>query len=335
MMAYGITAFPSRLIMSRQATGAYNPKFVYGFILPRYWLTWAGLALLRLSVFIPRSFFSMVGVVLGDIFYFANRKRRVIVKTNVALAFPEWTQKERDHLAKEHFRVFMQTILDIPVLWWGSSQQLDRLIKITGLEHYKKYYEQGRRIILLTGHFVALEFGGVITSKYFPQIGLIKPARNKLVDWFIHRGRSRFGARLFLRSTGLRALVRSIQDGYGFYYLPDEDHGPEKSLFVPFLGTEAATITGAAKLVKLCQAVALPAYIKRLPQGGYELIIKPPLKNFPSDDEYSDARRLSEQLEEHVRDVPAQYMWTFRRYHSRPDKKQTPYERSRKRQQKS
>jgi len=317
--------------MPQETTGAYDPNFEYRFLLPRYWLTWVGLGLLRLSVYLPRVLFSALGFLLGDLFYLTSKKRRSIVKTNIRLAFPEWNQARQDHLVRAHFRVLMQTVLDVPVLWWASPKYLDQFIRITGLENYKKYHDQGRHIILLTGHFVALEFGGVMTSRNFPQIGLIKPARNKLINWFIHRGRSRFGARLFLRSTGLRSLVRSIKSGYGFYYLPDEDHGPDKSVFVPFLGSEAATITGAAKLVKLCDAVALPAYIKRLAGGGYELIFQPPLEDFPTGNEYNDAKTISEQLEKHVRDVPDQYMWTFRRYRSRPDNKPRPYERSNRR----
>ncbi len=317
--------------MPQETKGPYNPNFEYQFLLPRFWLTWIGLGLLRLSVYLPRALFSVLGFLLGDLFYLTSKKRRSIVKTNIRLAFPEWNQARQDHLVRAHFRVLMQTVLDIPVLWWASPKYLDQFIRITGLENYKKYHDQGRHIILLTGHFVALEFGGVMTSRNFPQIGLIKPARNKLINWFIHRGRSRFGARLFLRRSGLRSLVRSIKSGYGFYYLPDEDHGPDKSVFVPFLGSEAATITGAAKLVKLCDAVALPAYIKRLARGGYELIFQPPLEDFPTGNEYNDAKTISEQLEKHVRDVPAQYMWTFRRYRSRPDNKPRPYERSNRR----
>lgn len=321
--------------MPEPLKGAYSPQFTSTFFMPNYWPTWIGLGLLRVSVYVPRVVFSVLGSIFGDLFYVINRKRRVIVHTNIAMAFPEWSQNERDKLVRNHFRVFVQTLFDIPVLWWASENYLNHFIRVTGLENYEKYFNKDRQIILMTGHFIALEFGGVFTSKLFPQIGLIKPARNKLIDWFVHRGRSRFGAKLFLRKTGLRALVRAIKSGYGFYYLPDEDHGADKSVFVPFLGTDAATITGAAKLVKLCDAVALPAYIKRLPQGGYELIIKPALENFPSGDEYNDARVLSEQLEEHVRDVPEQYMWTFRRYHTRPENKQTPYERSSKRQKKN
>lgn len=183
--------------MPEQIAGAYDPKFSIGLLSPRYWLTWFGLGLLRLSIYVPRGLFAVLGNWLGDVFYFSNRKRRVIVKTNVAMAFPQWSQADQDQLVRAHFRVFVQTLLDIPVLWWASDKYLDGLIKITGLEHYKKIIAQGRPVILMTGHFVALEFGGVMTSKHFPQIGLIKPARNKLVDWFVHRGRSRFGARLF------------------------------------------------------------------------------------------------------------------------------------------
>jgi len=302
---------------------------------PRYWPFWLVLGFLRISIYLPRGIFAVLGTVFGDIIFYTNKKRRTIVKTNIALAFPEWSVAEQEHLAREHFRVFMQTMFDIPVLWWASPDYLDQFVQISGIENYKRSLKQGKNIILLTGHFVALEFGGVMISRHFPQIGLIKPARNELANWFVHRGRSRFGARLFLRSTGLRALVRHIRSGYGFYYLPDEDHGPDKSVFVPFLGTEAATITGAAKLVSLCDAAAIPAYIKRLERGGYELSLKPPLENFPSGDDYMDALRLSKQLEEHVREVPAQYMWTFRRYHTRPQNKQPPYERSRNRQKKN
>lgn len=308
----------------------YNPAFEARFFSPRFWPTWLVLGLFRLSLLVPRRIMGWLASLAGDLLYASNRKRRDIVGINIRLAFPDWTAQEQDRLARDHFRVFAQCLFDLPVLWWARSRYLDRYVRIKGLEQYRKFHDQGRSIILLTGHFVALELGGVMISRHFPQIGLIKPARNPLVNWYVHRGRTRFGARLFLRDEGMRSLVRAIKAGYGFYYLPDEDHGPDKSVFAPFLGSDAATIRGAAKLITLCDAVAMPAYVKRLPAGkGYELIIKPPLQDFPANNDEEDALRINQSLEASVRDVPAQYMWTFRRYHTRPDNQPSPYARAR------
>ena len=91
-------------------------------------------------------------------------------------------------------------------------------------------------------------------------------------------------------------------------------------MFVPFLGvSDAATITGTATLARVKNTVVLPCYNIRLPQGGYQLIIEPPLQNYPTGDDIADATRSNQVLEAAVRKAPAQYMWLHRRFKSRPD----------------
>lgn len=311
-------------------SGHYQPCFDRAWLHPRYWPTWLAAGIMRLSVYIPRVLMAGIGVLLGDIYRLTNNKRLQIVQTNIALAFPECSPAQRARLAREHFRVLMQCMLDVPILWWARPGYLDRYVRIKGLEEYRRQYEAGKNIVLLSGHFVGLEMGGSIITRHFPNIGLIKPLRNPVIDWLIARGRSRFGAQLFLRDKGMRSIVKAIKSGYGFYYLPDEDHGHEKSVFVPLLGTDVAMITGAARLIAISNAVAMPAYVRRLPWGrGYELIIHPPLENFPTGKDQEDAFCISKELEKSILDVPAQYMWTYRLFHTRPDNEKSPYVRAR------
>lgn len=275
----------------------------------------------------PRRFVDFVGARLGDLFYYANAKRRRVAYINISLCFPELSEEQRGELVRKHFRVYAQSMLDLGLLWWASERALDRYIKVVGLEHYREPYERGRRIIVLTGHYAALEIGGVILSRYFPQVGLIKPEKNAVVDWFITRGRMRFQARLFRREQGLRPVVRAIKQGMAFYYLPDEDFGPAKSIFVPFLGTQAATITALGRLVKLCNAVVIPCHTHRLSRGrGYVITLRSAIPDFSSGRPEAGALRMNQELEKSIRKAPEQYMWTFKYFKTRPSGEPSPYD---------
>ena len=306
--------------------GLYAPVMSRALLAPRYWPTWLGLGLLRALQLLPRLWVAALGVMLGDILYSAHRKRRQIVRTNISLCFPEISAAAQRRLVRRHYHVLVQSMLDYGLLWWGSRARLETLIQVRGLEHYRQAQQQGRAVIVLTGHFVALEMGAALLSMHFPQIGLVKPAKNALLDYYVTRGRTRFLGRLFLRKKGMLPVVRALQQGYGFYYLPDEDHGEKKSMFVPFFAAQAATLGAPSKLASLCNAVVIPSYTRRLPKGqGYELVFREPLADFPSGDDLRDARRMRQQLELSIREDPAQYMWTFKLFKTQPDDQPSPY----------
>ena len=87
-----------------------------------------------------------------------------------------------------------------------------------------------------------------------------------------------------------------------FYYLPDMDYGPRDTIFVPFFGVPAATITGLSRLARLTGARVLPCVTRMLPGGaGYEVHFLPAWENFPSGDDAADTRRMNAFIEEQVR----------------------------------
>lgn len=304
----------------------YQPDFQLLFLTPQYWITWIGLALLRILTWLPRGFSSWIGSRLGDFMCQFNKKRNHIARINIDLCFPEKTETERQQILKQHFQIYAQSLLDFGIVWWASKNYLDRNIKITGMEHYQNALDSGRNIILLTGHFAASEIGASMITRHFSQIGLINPVKNKVLNWLISKGRQRFFGRLLLRDRGMRQVVNAIKSGYGFYYLPDEDHGPDKSVFVTFFGQQAAFIPGAAKLVKMCDAVAIPCQTIRLPGNkGYELILRAPLEDFPTGDYHQDTQRISEELEKSIRLAPEQYTWTFKLFKTQPSGQTSPY----------
>jgi len=322
-------ALPAAASAARGAED-YAPCYRREFLLPRYWGVWAALALLRLAHLLPRRLTAFFAARLGDLYFLLSAKRRRIARINLQLCFPEWSRRQRRRCLRRHFRVAAQCAFDYGLLWWAPRAKLNRLVRLVGVEHYQSWHDQGRHLIVLTAHFMALEIGAAVLEQRYRGFGLIKPARNKLIDWYMTRGRMRIGehTQLFLRARGLRPVVRAIKQGLGFYYLPDEDFGPEQSVFVPFLGTQAATLTTLGRLARLTQAVVIPVSSRVLPGGrGYEVHIRPALENFPTDDETADAARMNAVLAEEIRARPEQYLWTFKLFKTRPDNAPSPYAR--------
>ena len=305
----------------------YQPRFSIRFFAPRNWPAWLLLGVVGLSVLMPRSVSGFFGARLGDLFRLGSSKRRSIVDVNLRLCFPAMSPEQRDQLAREHFRIHGQCLLDMGLIWWARKKFLERYIRIEGLEHYRAALDSGRNVILLTGHFSALDIAGPAISRSFPQVGLIKPIRNAVGDYLMAYGRRRFNGKVYLRDRGMRSIVKAINAGYGFYYLPDEDFGPEKSIFVPFLGTESATITALNKLAKLTNALVLPTSVRRVSaKEGYRIVIRPALTDFPGDDPAADAVRMNRALADMVAEAPEQYMWTFKYFRTRPNGAPSPYD---------
>jgi len=305
----------------------YQPRFSFRFFSTRYWPTWLVLAVVGLCVLLPRPISAFIGARLGDLYRHFSSKRRNIVDVNLRLCFPEMSAEVRSQLSRSHFRIYGQSLLDMGLIWWARRKYLDHYLKVEGLEHYQTAIDSGRNVILLTGHFSAADIAAPAISRHYPQVGLIKPINNGLLDYMVAHGRLRWYGKSYLRDNGMRPIVKAIKAGYGFYYLPDEDLGPQKSIFVPFLATESATITALSKLARITNAVVMPTSARRVSaKQGYHVVIHPALDDFPSDDTVADARRMNAELAKMVAEAPEQYMWTFKFFRTRPDGEASPYD---------
>jgi KDO2-lipid IV(A) lauroyltransferase len=124
---------------------------------------------------------------------------------------------------------------------------------------------------------------------------------------------------LFERKSSLKALIRHLREKRPFYYLPDQDPGGAEGVFVPFFGVPAATVTAMSRIAQMTGAVVIPCYNRILPWGrGFEARFGPPLEGYPSGDPRKDALRMNEEIEKIVRQNPEQYLWSYRRFKTRP-----------------
>lgn len=292
---------------------------------PRYWPTWLLMGLLWLCTFAPLRVSRSIGAGLGWFFFFTNAKRRQIARINLRLCFPQLDERARERLLRRHFVAMGKAYSDLGFLAWAPPRRLERKTRFVGIEHARFWFEKGRRLIFLVPHCVGVNFGSVI-AKHGPGFSMFKPTRNPVVSWFLNKGRTRFGCQLLARKQGMRGVVRALEAGMVFYYIPDEDLGPRRSVFAPFFGVQTATLPMLGRLSERADAIVVPCFPRQLPGGqGYELVFKPALENFPTGDPVADATRMNLALERGIREMPEQYLWTLKLFKTRPDHAPSPY----------
>jgi KDO2-lipid IV(A) lauroyltransferase len=277
-----------------------------------------GLAILWLLHWLPLPALAALGRALGLLAHAVARERRRVALVNLETCFPQWSEVERHRVVRSHFQALARSALELGILWWGSKARVQRLVRIDGLENWDAVRD--RPVILLAPHFIGLDFGGTRIATEWAGCSMYRQQSNRVMDQMLLHGRSRFvPQRLFARKDGIRPLVRAMREGRPFYYLPDQDFGPRDSIFVPFFGVPAATITGVSRIARLAGAAVVPAVTRQLPgTGGYVVTFYPAWRNYPGGDETADTRRVNEFIEQRVLEMPEQYLWVHKRFKTRP-----------------
>ena len=285
-----------------------------------------GLALIWLLHFLPLAVLARVGSGLGTVLYALARARRKVVLTNLRLCFPALSDDERRRLARAHFRAFARSMLEHGILWWGTRADIQSMVRFEGIENWLDVTD--RPVILLAPHFIGLDTGGIrITCEDRHVNSVYSRQKSAAADAIFMHGRTRFGkSTLFARQDGIRPMLKSLKAGVPVYYLPDMDLGARDSVFAPFFGVPAATITALSRIAGIVHAVIVPCVTRQLPGGGgYVATFYPPWRDFPSGDFAADARRLNAFIEERVREMPEQYYWLHKRFKTRPAGEPNPY----------
>ncbi len=288
-------------------------------LFPRHWPMWFGMGFLWLCVkLFPYPILMQLGSLLGQLMRLLLPKRRRIVAINLALSFPNYSANEREQLARRTFSSVGMAIFENAMAWWLSNEQVDSLCKIEGLNYLTEAIKTQKPIILCTGHFTTFEFCGRALTNHVVFNAVYRSQKNDVYNFLMYKRRAHRLPQIIPRED-IRGIMNALKTNIPLWLAPDQDHGRKRSVFVPFFGVAAASLSSVARLAKLTGALVVPYYSYRLPQNnGYQVKILPPLDHFPTDDVVTDTARINQIIEAGVLQAPEQYLWLHRRFKTRP-----------------
>jgi len=278
----------------------------------------------RLIAALPQRGRLRLGRSMGWLMARLLKKRRAVMRANLAVAFPDRNVADREALIEAHFQRLGMGICEG---FWGWFGNLDRVpeYRIVGLEHLEAARARGQGVILNAAHVADMELGVYFVSRHAPVHAVYRPNNNPAIDALIDQGREKHLAGLIDRED-TRGMVRALRAGDVLWTAPDQNYHGRSSAFIPFLGLPAATNTAMPTLARLGRATILPYHVRRF-GTRYELEIEPPLSGIPSGDDVADTQRLVERLEAEIRHHPAMYLWGHRRFKTLPEGCPSPYRR--------
>ncbi len=293
-----------------------NPlPFPHNLLAPQHWPAWIGIAVMvgmaRIPAMLVRPFARSFGALLGVLM----RGRRKVARRNLELCFPELDAATRATILHRSFGSLGEGVHEFARAWWGSVNGLR--YTIDGLEHIERVRAEGRGVLLLSGHFLTLEICGRLLCQHIPLAGMYRRHGAPAFEWAVKRGRLRYATAMFAREE-LRAAVKHVKAGGLLWYAPDQDMRGKDTVFAPFFGVPASTITATFQLARLTRAAVIPFFHHRDGAGGYVLRIGAALTDIDAEDEAAHTTRVNALVEQMVREAPDEYLWIHKRFKSRP-----------------
>lgn len=279
--------------------------------------------ILHFFALLPLRLNHLLGHWIGVILYLLKGKPWKVANTNIQLCFPELDQEARNKLLKQSMIELGKQLTEMGPMWlWPPEKTLSLLTRVSGKEYLLEAMNSGKGVILLTPHLGCWEIAGLYLGANIPVTILYSRPKIAALDDIVRQARIRSGATLVAAdATGVKSILKTLRQGKGTGILPDQNPDDINSgVFVPFFGIQTLTMTFISKLASKTDAQIVIGYAERLDRGqGYHLHIRKANADIANPDTHVSAMALNRTIENYIREVPAQYQWSYKRFKKRPE----------------
>ncbi len=246
-----------------------------------------------------------------------------LVRTNVALVFPDWTARAREELVQQ---IAGDLPLAIAELWlqpyWRRRSE--------ALTHHnldadwlRPFARNDRQAVFLLGHFSGWEANIMTLSRHLRNVTAIyAPPKNALLEPYFRERRTDLSGNwtLYPRDMSMlqRRLAKEFAQGKSLIYALD---APLPGPMLPFLGLTSPTTLRPYELAAKAGAPIIPLHCGRNRAGiSFWIEALPPLyaKSAAPEDVRDLAILMNDLYSDWIRTHPDQWYWTGRFFRPNP-----------------
>lgn len=276
------------------------------------------MVLFRVISRIPFKILYLFSDVLFFLIYYIFGYRKQVVMNNLAAAFPEKSEQEREKIAKEFFQNFCDFIVETIKTLTISEKELQSRMKLENSEIlHRLVNEENKTIFTMLGHQMNWEWASLsIASVGIPVDVIYKPLSNPFFEKFMLEIRSRFAIKPISMYNILRDMVSRKNEPRAIGTLADQaPHHPDSAYWSKFFHQETDFFNGTEKLARKFNTPLVFGKIVKISRGHYcfklELIAEPTYKDVASGQLTEEYVRW---LENTLREQPATWLWSHKRW---------------------
>jgi Kdo2-lipid IVA lauroyltransferase/acyltransferase len=272
----------------------------------------------------PRSLARAIGAGVGAMAYRLLGRLREVALTNLALAFPEKADAEREQILRRLYGNLGRLLAEFCQMPRYTPENTRSFARYEGLEHYLAARDRGKGVLILTGHLGAWELSSYYHSLMgHPMSMVIRRLDNASVDALVNRIRCLHGNRVLHKDDFARGLLGAMRQGETVGILMDTNMTPPQGEFVTFFGRLACTASGMARVALKTGATVLPGFMLwEESEQKYVLHFGEAIDLASTGDDERDVientARFTAVIEDWIRRYPEQWLWVHRRWKTRP-----------------
>ena len=234
---------------------------------------------------------------------------------HLAHVFPQMDAAERKQIATASLDNTGRTLIEN----YSNADMMARMasqpITGPGLAALEQASAEGRPALLVSGHFGNYETTrAALNSRGFSVGGLYRDMANPYFNAHYVKTMENLGAPMFPKgASGNKRFVRHLRNGgqVGFLFDQHVFNAP----VLDFVGKPARTTTSAAELALRYNALLIPFYGIRQPDGfSFETVLEAPIEH---SDPLTMTQAMNDSISARIRANPGQWLWMHRRW--RPD----------------
>ena len=290
--------YPKNVRFSRRAGHHLTNAFIVG--------------LIRLALVLPyKARIAFVGWVVQHVIGpVAGYRARAL--DNLAMIWPQMPQERRAEIASKCLNNVGRSFIEN----YSARDFPKRMAKNTptgaGVAALEKAAEQGKPVILVTGHYGNYEaMRACLVARGYDIGGLYRNMKNPYFNAHYVQTMEAFGGPVFPQGRrGTAGFVRHLKDGGQLVLLFDQHVFGAPAL--DFLGQPANTALSAAELALRYDALLIPFYGIRQADGvSFDTVLEAPV---PHSDAVTMTQALNDSLTARVKADPEQWFWVHRRW---------------------
>jgi KDO2-lipid IV(A) lauroyltransferase len=266
----------------------------------------------------PQFLKYLAAKVMGVYMIYVPNQSMQVTRKNIDLAYPDFTEDQRSTLAQNSLKELCNKFFELITTWVKPVNYSQRLVhRISGFDKFRSESANKPTLILLP-HLGNWELFGVWLSQHRSYTAMFRPLRVPEISDMVREARERGGNYLVPANTGgVKQILKRLRRHEMAIVLPDQAPKEGDGQYVPFFGHEVLTPVLPYRLALATGAtVFIGAALKR--DHGYEVVLKQ-LEAPTNHEQHAWLTLMNREIEDLVRNNPAQYQWEYRRFRNAPD----------------
>lgn len=285
---------------------------------------WAIFGIMVFPALLPMPALYVISDFLYLLVYRVVGYRKKVVRRNLVNSFPDKSEKEILEIETKFYHHFCDFMVESIKQAHISKEEILMRTELKNPEFLDKWKENGRSIILMTGHYCNWEWYASLNFRIAPirLAGIYRELKNAEMERFFLYIRSKYGAIPIEKEKTLRELIRlrkeKVQIMVGFV----SDQTPSFHnihYWTNFLSQDTPMFVGAERIAKMVDFDLVYLEVEKVSRGKYSAEFKLITENPKETAEFEITEKYARMMEETILKAPQYWLWSHKRWkHKRP-----------------